>query len=242
MVSKGIIYYTDNLLDHKIATAVQDQLVKMSISKNMPITSSSLRRMHFGAKNVYFPHLRRGEVTMFKQILGGLENSTSDVVFFCEHDVLYHSSHFEFTPPSDNFFYYNEYFYKTDIKSGYATRHYSVQTNGLCAWRELLISHYRRRVAICEKNAAVAAARSLPDRRGGYKSSMRYEPGNQKTGKIDDTLALTWRSEFPNIDIRHDHNLTAYNKALEDWRNRKYSQGYLETDHIPGWGKVSDLI
>ena len=55
---------------------------------------------------------------MVKQILTALENSTTDYVFFTEHDVLYPKCHFDFTPPRDDIFYYNanvwRWFYPED--------------------------------------------------------------------------------------------------------------------------------
>src|SRR5438552_891911 len=122
MPTKGIIYYTDNLLNEKIANAVQEQLKKVSLMKNIPIVSSSLKKLHFGDKNIFLPHHERGEVTMFRQILAGLENSTADIIYFAEHDVLYHPSHFDFIPPTNDYYYYNEHVYKTNIKDDYAIR------------------------------------------------------------------------------------------------------------------------
>ena len=174
MLTKGIIYYTDNLLDQKIATAVQGQLSKVSIMKAIPIVCASLKKLNFGDKNIFFPHHQRGEVTMFRQILAGLENSTADIIFFAEHDVLYHPSHFDFTPPTDNCYYYNEHVWKTNIKDDYAIRHYCLQTSGLCAYRELLLAHYKKRIALCEKCAKDTIAQGLPVKQGGYFQSMGF--------------------------------------------------------------------
>ena len=44
---------------------------------------------------------------MFKQILAGLEALDTDIVFFCEHDVLYYPSHFDFRPLKKDVIYYN---------------------------------------------------------------------------------------------------------------------------------------
>ena len=67
--SKGILYYTDNCLDEKIMAACQKQLMK-SVNGNR-IISVSLQPMQFG-DNIHLP-LERGYLTMFKQILEGLE-------------------------------------------------------------------------------------------------------------------------------------------------------------------------
>jgi len=134
-MTKGIIYYTDNSCDEIILTAVQKQLE----SCGLPIVSVSLKPIHFG-KNIVF-NGERGRLTMFKQILSGLENSKSDVIFFAEHDVLYHPSHFEFTPSKKDVFYYNENRWRVDLKTGQALFFYCPSTSGLCAYRNLLIEY-----------------------------------------------------------------------------------------------------
>ena len=99
---KGIIFYTDNQLNLKIAHAVQDAIRRV----NLPIVSVSLKPMpHFG-KNIYLP-LKRGYLTMFTQILTALEASDAQIIYFCEHDNIVHPSRFEFTPPKKDVWYYN---------------------------------------------------------------------------------------------------------------------------------------
>ena len=100
--------------------------------------------MTFG-DNIVLP-LERGYLTMFKQILAGLEELKTDVVFLCEHDVLYHPSHFLFTPPKKDVYYYNTNVWKVRYDDGHALHYDCKQTSGLCAYRELLVQHYRERV------------------------------------------------------------------------------------------------
>ena len=59
---------------------------------------------------------------MFKQILSALEAQDTDIVYFCEHDVLYDPSHFEFTPPKKDVWYYNVNVWKLDANTGHAMR------------------------------------------------------------------------------------------------------------------------
>jgi glycosyltransferase involved in cell wall biosynthesis len=222
--SKGIIFYTDNQLKLKIAHAVQRQLRQISKDLGIPIVSASLKPMrHFGHKNIFFPHLERGYLTMFKQILGALENSTADVIFFCEHDVLYHPSHFEFTPPTKDRFYYNQNFWKLRVEDGHGLHYDSNQLSGMCCYRELAIKEYRARVKRVEKE--------------GYNRNMGFEPGTH-----DKNFGI-WKSRWPIIDIRHSGNLTKNRWSQDEFRNKKNCQGWMETDdEIPGWGKTKELI
>jgi hypothetical protein len=216
--TKGIIYYTDNILDEVIAAACRKQIEKAGL----PIFSASLKPLDFGT-NVTL-ELERGILTMFKQILAALEISTVDVVYFCEHDILYHPSHFRFTPPSPDVFFYNENTWKVDITTGQALFYFTQQTSGLCCARELAIDHYKRRVARVEQERKY-------DRRIGF------EPGcHQYPRGIDDKMAKSWLSEFPNVDIRHKGNLTPSRWHRDQFRNKKYCQGWTEAGAIPGWG------
>lgn len=221
-LSKGIIYYTDNKLKLSIAHAVQDQLRSI----DLPIVSSSLKPMpHFGW-NIHHPLYKRGQLTMFKQILAALEASTADVIFQCEHDVLYSKEHFDFTPPKKDTFYYNLNVVKIDANDGKTLKvDVCRQVSGLCAYRELLVSEYRRRVEIVERD--------------GYKGNSGYEPGTKciKSGGYSDTGREDWNSEVPILDIRHDNNLTKNRFRKEQFRNQSNTAGWTEGNYedIKGW-------
>jgi glycosyltransferase involved in cell wall biosynthesis len=221
--TKGIIFYTDNQLKLKIAHAVQKNLREISRDLDIPIVSSSLKPMpHFGDKNIYFPNRKKGYLTMFKQILAALENSDADIIFFSEHDVLYHPSHFDFTPPAKDKFYYNQNFWKLRSYDGHALHYDTNQLNAMCCYRKLAIEEYKKRVSLVEKE--------------GYHRNMGFEPGTH------DRNFGTWKSPFPIIDIRHDKNLTKNRWQKTEFHNKNSCRGWIETDdEIPGWGKTADL-
>ena len=237
-LSKGIIFYTDNQLKIKIAFRVQRQLKKISENKNIQIVSSSLKPMTLGT-NIYLP-LKRGYLTMFKQILAALEASKADIIFFCEHDVLYHPSHFDFTPTDKNTFYYNQNVWFLRTTDGHAL-HYDVnQLSGLCAFREPLIKHFRERVEMAEK-----AFNKLNETEfGRFIRNMGFEPMTHGRIKWENSYKFdTWKSEYPNIDIRYGENITGQRWKKEQFRNQKYTAGWIESDsEIPGWGKTEELV
>lgn len=215
---KGIIFYTDNKLNLKIARAVQRQL----LSIELPIVSSSLKPMNFG-KNVHIP-LDRGKLTMFIQILSALKASDSDIVYFCEHDVLYHPSHFKFTPPTSDKFYYNENVWKVDAQSDKAIHYEARQVSGIVVYRKLAIEHYTRRIQEIEKR--------------GFSMKMGYEPGtHNREERVDDLTSEGFMSDYPNVDIRHGNNLSPTRWKREEFRNQKYTKGWREgtLKDIPGW-------
>lgn len=216
MPSKSIIYYTDNRLDPKIAEAVRKQL----LSIGLPIVSASLEPLDFGEN--HHVRMQRGYEAYFTQILTCLENSTSDVVYFCEHDNLMHPSHFEYTPPTKDKFYYDLNWWKVR-KDGLAVHWDAAQVSGLVCYRELAIKYYKDRLE-------------------------KFDPNNFDR-KFEPTVGIeyeTWWAEYPSIDIRHDKNLT-YNKwRLSHFRKKETAVNFIESniDAIPGWstGIIRDIM
>ena len=43
-------------------------------------------------------------------------------------------------------------------------------------------------------------------------------------------------SKFPNIDIRHGHNLTQSRWTQEEFRDKSTCLGWTMADEVPGWG------
>jgi hypothetical protein len=231
----GVVYYTDNRLDENIMQACQEQL-KKAVGQNH-IVSVSLQPLDFG-ENIVLP-LERGYLTMFTQILAGLEKLDTDIVFFAEHDVLYHPSHFEFIPPEKDKYYYNTAVWKLRLEDGHALHYDCQQTSGLCAYRELLLEHYKERVKRTEE-----ALNSLEHKE--FKRFIRnqgFEPGTHgRTERVDNYKAESWESSSPNIDIRHNLNLTSSRWRKDQFRNQRYTKGWIESDTIPEWGKGIGII
>ena len=225
----GAIYYSDCQLDPKIMSACQKQILKGIKEEN--IVSCTLKPVNFG-KNIVLP-LQRGYLAYFKQILTALEASDSDIIRFLEHDVLYHSSHFEFTPAKKDVYYYNTNFWRLRIDDGHAVSYETDQVNMICAYRELLVQNYRERIKRIE------ALGNVSDREvGRLARKMGFEPGtHNREERVDMNKADRWRSAYPNIDIRHGHNLTASRWSQDQFRNQKNCQGWKETtaDKIKGW-------
>lgn len=216
----GIIFYTDNQLNLKIAHAVQKQL----ISIGLPIVSASLKPMpHFGT-NIHVKE-QRSISTMYKQILSALRASDADIIFFCEHDVLYHPSHFDFTPTDRNTFYYNTNVWKVRHADGHSLWvDNCIQVSGLCGFRDELIRHYEERVKLAENNTW--------DRNWGY------EPGTPGKDIFKEQFKQeVWHSPYPNLDIRHDHNLTLNRWSKDLFRDKNNCLGWTEkhVSEIPGW-------
>lgn len=217
--TKGVVFYTGNRCPEPIFTAVKDRLYHLC--NGMRLVSVSLAPVDLGKNFVL--DLPYGTLTMFKEILKGLEECEADVVFLCENDVLYHPSHFEFTPPKKDVYYYNEHTYKVDAETGQAVFYYTKQTSGLCAYRSLLLEHYRKRVERFEKEP--------------FTRATGFEPGCHKMPRgVDNFPAERWMSPFPNVDVRHSQNLTQTRWDPSEFRDPKACQGWKLVDEVPGWG------
>ena len=225
----GIVFYTDNKLAPAIARACQEQLVKAASGR--PIISVSLQPLDFG-KNITL-QMERGYLAMFTQILTGLEALDTEYAYLAEHDILYSPSHFEFIPPRPDVYYFNLNFWKVRASDGHALHFDAKQVSGLCASRELLVSHYRERVKRTESKL-----RELGDSRA-YRNFIRaqgFEPGSHgRAERVDDYRSDVWQSAEPNLDIRHDANLTPSRWTRDEFRSQRNCQNWQEADYVPGW-------
>lgn len=224
-LSKGLVYYTDNRLDARLAAAVQAQVERGC--NGHELVSVSLKPMTFG-RNVVLEQ-PPGILTMFRQILAGLEASTADIVFLVEHDVLYHPSHFDFVPPQRGTVYYNLNVWNVRASDGHAVYYEAKRTSQLCAWRDVLVEHYRKRVALVERN--------------GFSRAMGFEPGSHhRHERVDDLESDTWVSAYPNLDIKHGRNLTPARWRQDQFRDPRSCQGWKEADEVPGWGPLTEVL
>lgn len=217
----AILYYSDNQADPALLAAVRRHLRRAA--GDVPIVAVTLGPTEdWGAERVILP-LDRGYLTMARQILAGLKLADGDVVFFAEHDCLYPPGYFDHRPSSAAVYAYAGHTWKVDWQTGRALHYKMEQLSGLCADRALLLDHYRRRVA------TIAAE--------GFSRRMGFEPGKPiRNGGLDDIPRETWWNERPLVDIRHGANLTPSRWRKEEFRNPRYTEGWTESDRVPGWG------
>jgi len=163
---------------------------------------------------------------MFKQILGALKALDTEFVFFCEHDVWYGNDHFEFIPPDKNKFYYNTNVIKLDIGTGNTLKVDDCrQVSGICVYRDTAIKHYTKRIEMIESYIKENGEENL----NSYIRKMGFEPGtHNRAERVDDLKSEVWKSASPIIDIRHDGNLTKTKWKKEQFRNKKYTKGWVE--------------
>lgn len=230
-MSKGIIYYTDNRLSEPIYSIVQ-KYIKASA---LPIVSVSLKPINFGENFVLnsTPNI----LTMVKQITKALEESSAKYVFFCEHDVLYPLSHFEFTPPKDNIFYYNENIWRWKYPQNSAiTYDRLICLSGLCVNKAFALKHYKARLNKIEKMGYTGKESRDP----AWARKWGYEPGTKKIkrGGFSDDNFETYRSQYPIIDIRHRKTFSPPKVTLESFIHKPANWKQTTLNKIPGWNLV----
>lgn len=227
-MTKGIIYYTDNRLTEPIFSEVQKQILKAGL----PIVSVSLKPLGFGG-NIAL-NLSPGFLTMLKQITTALAAAKTDYVFFSEHDVLYPLSHFDFTPPLDNIFYYNAHVWRWKYPDNLAiTYDRLISLSGLCVNREFALNHYQRRLQKIKEMNWEGDSRHEPD----WARKWGYEPGTKKTkrgGFSNDDFA-TWTSKDAIIDIRHGKTFSPPKVTIDSFKHKPINWRQTTLDKIPGW-------
>ena len=229
--SVGAIYYSDFHIDQQLMATCLKQLKEAFAGE---IVSVSLDRPVDLGTNIVLTGEERGYSTMVKQIITALENLTTDHVYFLEHDVLYHARHFDFTPPRNDTFYYNannwRWLYPHDYLITYSNL---ISLSMLCCSRELAFRHYQHRLQHIH-DLGLSEIRSKDPK---WARKMGYEPGTKPKhrGGFSDDVHEKWRSELPNIDIRHRHtfsppkvHLQSFKHPPEEWREAKIKD-------IPGW-------
>lgn len=235
----GIVYYTDCRLDQTIMQTCQRHILQ-NINGHR-LVSVSLKPIDFGENIVI--QAERGYLTMFRQILAGLEAIDAEIVFLAEHDVLYAPGYFDFVPPDKDKFYYNTNVWHVRSSDGHALYYTAKRLSQICAYRDVLLGHFQRRVDNTE-----AKFKELGDCRE-YRNWIRrqgFEPGtHNRSERVDDLQSDVWIAKIPNLDIKHECNLTPARWSQDQFRDQRNCRDWRESDHVDGWyvaGKLEELL
>lgn len=233
-MKKEIIYYSDSRLDKTIDNACKQQL-KLS---GLPIVSCTLKPDYFG-RNICLYGNNPGYSSMVQQILACLKASDADVVYFCEHDVLYHPSHFLFTPERDDTFYYNRNNWRWQYPDNkLVTFDELISLSQLCVYREKALKHFTQRWNSMKRHGWD----KKDDKNPRYARLWGYEPGvksKKRGGYNKEKWEIFW-SDHPNIDIRTGTSFTISKTNYRDFRNKPTNWQETTLDGVSGW-KVEDF-
>jgi len=228
--SKGIIYYTDNRV---MQAGIMETAQKYILASKLPITSCSLKPIDFG-HNIVLENRLRSYPTMAEQILTALKASKEKYVFFCEHDVLYHKSHFDFIPLTDDIYYYNVNNWRWAYKANTAITYNELTSlSSLCCNRELAIRHYELRMKLIEEQGLD----KIRSREPRWARKFGYEPGTKtrRRGGVTDEEHIKRKSEFPNVDIRHSGTFSKPKITLDSFKHKPTNWREEPIETIEGW-------
>lgn len=203
-----IIYYTDSQLDPEIAEPCRKNLLRAA--QEIPIISISQEPLDFGVENICVGRLKRKIQSMDKQIMCGCQNlSDYDYVFLCEHDVMYHPSYFSVLPYDQSRWLFN------------LNRWFYWPGDGVCC-KDKRCNRRTLSQAVMTKKQLVEAYIQR-----GKTWNDRSVPSR-----------LYWESLWPNIDIRHGHNL-----SKGHLKRRLHKLGIKKNiTEVPGWVREGRLF
>jgi hypothetical protein len=229
-----VIYYTDNRLQGTRYEGIFLMAQKFISDSGLPIVCCSLRPVDFGDERIVLEGRERSYPTMALQILTALEASAADYVFFCEHDVLYHPSHFDFAPPTKDLYYYNVNNWRWLFPQDHLITYNELTSlSSLCVDRELAIRHYKLRLQHIEEQGLD----KVRGREPRWARRFGYEPGTKprRRGGITDEEHVKRRSALPNIDIRHKWTFSRPKVHLDEFRRQPTNWRVATMDEIQGW-------
>jgi len=104
MVEKTIIYYTHNRENSCFENKIMDNI--KAKAGDIPIISVSQKPIDMG-RNICVGDVGLSYLNEWRQILIGAKEANSKFLIFCESDVLYPKEYFQFMPPSDGIWRYD---------------------------------------------------------------------------------------------------------------------------------------
>lgn len=221
MTDLTVLYYTANTLKEPFATKLREVL--WEAKKNHHLISISQKPMNFGQNIVVdYP---RSYLSIYKQILVGAKNATTDYVALAEDDCLYPKEHFDLRPKLDEFGYDMARWsiYSWSNPPIYSIK-YRISNSTLIAPRKLLIESLEERF------------RKFPDESqiplGRFSEPGKYE----KQLGVTERKATQYFAKCASVVFSHPEAIGF------DYLGTRKKLGELQAYDIPYWGRADDLI
>ena len=237
-----IIFCTDNSCSEPLFSAVVKRLKRET--GDIPIISVSHKPLNLGT-NICVGKQRRSWLCLYRQLLLGLQEAKTENIHIAEHDCFYTNEHFNWTPSTTNTFYYNENVWlvqSADKKHQELKGMYSqywrqrLALSQLICNRELYLKVIEKRLDIIDQNRKLIKEIEHIGEPGLSRIRKWADSGRPVYLKdmLGEALELeqyaTFKTELPNLDVRHDGNFTGPKRG----RKRCYK--------IPYWGRFEDLL
>ncbi|MCP4648829.1 MAG: hypothetical protein GY853_01935 [PVC group bacterium] len=199
MSDTTVVYYTDGSLDKEIEEFCVGRLIEAAYFHRTICVSQ--KPIGFGDINICVGDIGRSRLSLYKQILYGVAIADTKYIALAEHDVLYTSEHFNWTPPTDRKFYYNINHWLVDWNTGQYAYSRRKVLSMMIADKNLILRAVKDKISLLEKN----------------KETSKDFGKNPKSYR-----AVAFRTAVSNLDIRHENNFSRRPKS----NNRCYNIFY----------------
>lgn len=240
-----IIYPTNNTVTEPVKSLVIKHLIKAAEGK--PIISVSQKPIDLGT-NICLGEIGSSWMSLYKGLLAGLEATTTKYVAIAEHDVLYTAEHFNFIPPTDDTFYYNDncWFVEwggnhPELDGMYSHIKDRKALSQLICSRDLLKEFVNEVIGMLELGLNVSKGQNWHGEPGVH--SDKYIKAALAATSGQPTQLQTYLKEYtekyksdsfktvnPNLDIRHKGNFTGPRR------------GKRRTYNLAPWGEFKNII
>lgn len=244
-MTNTIIMLTDNSLDERLAAFCRRILVREA--GDLPIVSVSQRPIDLG-RNVCVGEIGRSWLSLYRQMLAGLEATETEGVVIAEHDCLYTHEHLSYQPADPGIFWYNANHW---LVQGPGSNHpemfgmYSywpkrTALSQLVCTKALLLESTREVLGLLDNGLKVLQGlhfygepgvksqqfeRAFVEASSGRSTQLQAYL-KEYVGKYESAF---FRTDAPSLDIRHSSNFTGAKRGIR------------RCFDLPPWGKFVDL-
>lgn len=246
MAEKTIIYLTDNSLDEALAARVREILVREA--RGIPIVSVSQKPVDLGL-NVCVGEIGRNWVSLYSQLIAGIDASGSEYVGICEHDCLYTHEHLSWIPPRDDVFFYNANCWLVqwggnhpELNGMYSYWPRRLALSQLVCDAALLRESVTERLELLKDGSTitreflgcgepgVVSERALRTARDAARSGKPIQIQRYLNDYLRKYTSESFETQSPNLDIRHGTNFTGPKRG----KKRCYE--------LPYWGRFAEVM
>lgn len=246
MAEKTIIYLTDNSLDEALAAKVREILVREA--RGIPIVSVSQKPVDLGL-NVCVGEIGRNWVSLYSQLIAGIDACDTPYVGVAEHDCLYSHEHLAWIPPRGDVFYYNSNCWLVqwggnhpELNGMYSYWPKRLALSQLVCDRQLLRASITERLELLEDGSSitreflgcgepgVVSERAMKKARDAALSGKPIQLQRYLNDYLRKYTSEAFKTGIPNLDIRHASNFTGPKRG----KMRRYE--------LPYWGRFEGVI
>lgn len=240
-----ILYLTDNSVPPEIGDLCKYYLLKEA--GDIPIVSVSQKSIDFG-RNICVGEIGRSWYSLYKQLLAGLDAAETDWICIAEHDCLYTHGHLVYQPPSPDIFWYNANCWLVEwhgnhpeLDGMYSYWPRRTALSQLVCHKRLLRESVEQMLTMLDMGLRVDKGLHFYGEPGVVSEQFRRAFVEATSGRPTQLQAYLkeyvnhyesdfFRTELPNLDIRHSSNFTGPKRG----KNRTYD--------LPYWGRFADLF